>query len=203
MPTSNPSKCAWCQTAPDYEAYHDEYWGRPVYDDARMFEFLILETFQAGLNWLMVWRKRDAFAEVFAGFDVAQMAAMTEEDVERLAGDPRIIRNRAKIRGAIRNAQATLRMQAEGMGLAHYFWQWTHGEVQERPPGAKVPATSELSDRISADLKKRGFSFVGSTVVYAHLQACGVVNDHDATCFRALEVRALARPPERPSGSRA
>ncbi len=198
MPTSNPDKCAWCLTAPDYESYHDVYWGRPVYDDAMMFEFLILETFQAGLNWLMVWRKRAAFSEVFHGFDLHRMAAMSEEDVERLASDPRIIRNRAKIRGALRNARATLRLKEEGVGLADYFWQWTQGLVLERPIGGAVPTTTELSDRISADLKQRGFAFVGSTVIYAHLQACGLVNDHDSTCFRASEVRALARQPEMP-----
>ena len=189
MPTSAP-KCAWCLSAPDYEAYHDEVWGLPVHDNAKMFEFLILETFQAGLSWLMVWRKRDAFSEVFQGFDVVKMAAMTEEDVERLAQEARIIRNRAKIRGAIKNAQATLKMREEGLGLVDYFWSWTAGKTVHRAPGAVVPAKTDLSDAISADLKKRGFSFVGSTVIYAHLQATGIVNDHDQACFRYSEVQA-------------
>jgi DNA-3-methyladenine glycosylase I len=189
MPTST-TKCAWCLTAPDYEAYHDTYWGTPVHDDARMFQFLILETFQAGLSWLMVWRKRDAFAEVFHQFDLDKMAAMTEADVERLAQDPRIIRNRAKIRGAIKNAQATLKLQQEGQGLASYFWAWTEGLSLQRQAGDPIPARTALSDAISADLKKRGFSFVGSTVIYAHLQATGIVNDHDLGCFRYLEVQA-------------
>ena len=155
-----------------------------------MFEFLILETFQAGLSWLMVWRKRDAFAKVFHGYDLEKMASMTEEDVERLAQDARIIRNRAKLRGAIKNAQATIKMREEGLGLADYFWSWTEGKTVQRAPGAGVPAKTDLSDAISADLKKRGFSFVGSTVIYAHLQATGIVNDHDHACFRYSEVQA-------------
>lgn len=190
MPTSSPAKCAWCLSAADYEAYHDTYWGTAVYDDALMFEFLVLETFQAGLSWLMVWRKREAFAEVFHHFNLVKMAAMTEEDVERLAQDVRIIRNRAKIRGAIKNAQATLKLQHEGQGLAGYFWQWTEGKSLLRATEDPIPARTALSDAISADLKKRGFSFVGSTVIYAHLQATGIVNDHDVTCFRYLEVQA-------------
>jgi DNA-3-methyladenine glycosylase I len=117
------------------------------------------------------------------------MASMTEEDVERLAQDARIIRNRAKLRGAIKNAQATLRMREEGLGLADYFWRWTDGQTVHRAPGAGVPAKTDLSDAISADLKKRGFSFVGSTVIYAHLQATGIVNDHDHACFRYSEVQ--------------
>jgi DNA-3-methyladenine glycosylase I len=189
MPTSAP-KCAWCLSAPDYEAYHDEVWGLPVHDDAKMFEFLILETFQAGLSWLMVWRKRDAFSEVFSRYNMEKMASMTEEDVERLAQDARIIRNRAKLRGAIKNAQATIKMREEGLGLADYFWSWTEGKTVHRAPGAGVPAKTDLSDAISADLKKRGFSFVGSTVIYAHLQATGIVNDHDHACFRYSEVQA-------------
>lgn len=189
MPTSAP-KCPWCLSAPDYEAYHDDVWGLPVHDDARMFQFLVLETFQAGLSWLMVWRKREAFSDVFHGYDLEKMAAMTDEDVERLAQDARIIRNRAKIRGAIKNAQATLRLRDEGQGLAAYFWSWTEGKTVHRAPGAGVPAQTALSDAISADLKKRGFSFVGSTVIYAHLQATGIVNDHDVSCFRYLEVQA-------------
>lgn len=198
MPTSKKTKCAWCLTAPDYEAYHDAHWGRPIYDDRQMFQFLLLETFQAGLNWLMVWRKREAFALAFHQFDPHRIAQMTEADVERLAMDPGIIRNRAKIRAAIKNAQATLALQEEGIGLAAYFWSWTKGQVQERPNGQTVPSKSALSDQISADLKKRGFSFVGSTVIYAHLQASGLINDHDSDCFRASEVRALAHPPEKP-----
>jgi len=189
MPTSAP-KCKWCLSAPDYEAYHDKVWGLPVHDDAKMFEFLILETFQAGLSWLMVWRKRNAFSEVFCGYNIQKMASMTEEDVERLALDDRIIRNRAKLRGAIKNAQATLKMREEGLGLADYFWSWTEGKTLHRAPGAGVPEKTSLSDAISADLKKRGFSFVGSTVIYAHLQATGIVNDHDHVCFRYWEVQA-------------
>ena len=189
MPTSS-TKCVWCLSAADYEAYHDTHWGTPVHDDALMFQFLILETFQAGLSWLMVWRKREAFAEVFHHFNLEKMAAMTEEDVERLGQDARIIRNRAKIRGAIKNARATLALRQEGQGLADYFWQWTEGKSLLRAAGAPIPARSTLSDAISADLKKRGFSFVGSTVIYAHLQATGIINDHDVTCFRYLEVQA-------------
>ena len=119
-----------------------------------------------------------------------KMASMTEEDVERLAQDARIIRNRAKLRGAIKNARAALKMREEGLGLADYFWRWTEGKTVHRPPDAGVPAKTDLSDAISADLKKRGFSFVGSTVIYAHLQATGIVNDHDHACFRYSEVQA-------------
>ncbi len=197
MPTSQPIKCAWCRTAPDYEVYHDTIWGKPVYDSAEMFRFLILETFQAGLSWIMVWRKRDAFADVFHAFDPVAMANFTEEDVDRLCQDARIIRNRAKIRGAIKNARAYLHMQEEGLDFSSYFCGWTQGEVLRRTAHSPVPARTDLSDAIAADLKKRGFSFVGSTVVYAHLQAVGIVNDHDIHCFKHPEVQALASPPHR------
>jgi len=185
-----PARCGWLTADPLYVAYHDTEWGVPVRDDHRLFEFLILETFQAGLSWLTVLRKRENFRRAFAGFDVRRVAAFSEADVERLMQDAGIIRNRAKIQAAVTNAQAFIRIQ-DGFGtFSSYIWGFVDGRsiVNSFPSLKDVPATTPLSDAISKDLKERGFRFVGSTVVYAHMQATGMVNDHTTDCFRWAEL---------------
>ncbi|CAN8075599.1 unnamed protein product [Agarophyton chilense] len=187
------TRCEWCLSAPDYIKYHDEEWGVPVYDDKKMFEFLLLETFQAGLSWLTVLRKREAFANAFHNFDVDLIADMTEEDAVRLQQDPSIIRNKLKIRAAINNAKAVIALREEGVGLAHYFWNRV-GYVPQRNCEAGVwLSKNELSDEIAKDLKKKNFKFVGSTIIYAHLQATGVINDHTPRCPRYKQVQELIK----------
>lgn len=186
---SELKRCSWCGNDPLYVKYHDEEWGVPVRNDQAIFEFLILETFQAGLSWITVLRKRENFRRAFAGFNVEAIARFTEEDIQRLMLDVGIIRNQLKIRAAVSNAQAVLKMKAEGLSLADYFWQWVDNTpvLNHFREISTLPARTELSDAISKDLKKRGFKFVGSTVIYAHLQACGIVNDHVVDCFRYAE----------------
>lgn len=183
-------RCGWCGNDPLYVKYHDEEWGVPFADDQKMFEFLLLETFQAGLSWITILRKRDNFRHAFANFDVDAVANYTEKDVERLLNDAGIIRNKLKIHSAISNARLVVKMRdEENIGLSDYFWNWVdHKPLVNSPKSlSDVPATSDLSDAISKDLKKRGFKFVGSTVIYAHLQATGIINDHLADCdFRTL-----------------
>ena len=194
-------RCEWCLGAEDYIDYHDNEWGRPMTDDRMMFEHLVLETFQAGLNWLMVLRKRDAFREVFYNMDIDRMARMGEDDVERLAQDPRIIRNRMKIRAAIHNANMAIKMRdEEGLGLSHYFWSWVDYQPIDHAYDGNgcLFAHTPLSDQISKDLKKRGFKFVGTTSIYAHLQAVGIVNDHIVTCPSYREVQNLGAQLEKP-----
>lgn len=183
-------RCPWCGTDPLYVKYHDEEWGVPVHDDQLLFEFLTLETFQAGLSWITVLRKRENFRAAFEGFDVGRVAAFTERDVERLMQDAGIIRNGAKIRAAISNARAFMAVQREFGSFAKYIWGFLEGRplVNRHQTLKELPPRTELSDRISADLKKRGFKFVGSTVVYAHMQATGMVNDHLVGCFRHAQV---------------
>lgn len=186
-------RCKWCGEDALYVSYHDQEWGVPVRDDAKMFEFLLLETFQAGLSWITILRKREHFRSAFADFNPTKIAQFTETDIERLMGDAGIIRNRQKIVAAINNAQKVIEMKAAGLGLADYFWSFTSGAVVNNQVGehSAVQATSPLSDAISKDLKKRGFKFVGSTTIYAHLQAAGLVNDHLTDCFRHAEVSQL------------
>ncbi len=173
-----------------YETYHDQEWGVPVRDDQTLFEFLTLETFQAGLSWITVLRKRAHFRKVFDGFDFNKVAAYDLSKVEALLADPGIIRNRLKVAAAISNAQAFLKIREEFGSFSDYIWGFTGGHpIKNAVTNYKlVPPTSELSDRISKDLKKRGFKFVGSTVIYAHMQATGMVNDHEVGCFRYEEV---------------
>lgn len=183
-------RCGWCVGDPLYEAYHDEQWGVPVRDDATLFEFLLLETFQAGLSWITILRKRENFRKAFDDFDYRKIAAYGPEKVASLLGDPGIIRNRLKIHSSITNAQAFMQIQQEYGSFSSYFWGFTDGKsIQNELDDYRLgPSTTPLSDRISKDLKKRGFKFVGSTVVYAHMQATGMVNDHEITCFRYREV---------------
>lgn len=183
-------RCAWCGTDPVYIAYHDREWGVPLHDERALFEFLILEGAQAGLSWLTILKKREGYRRAFDNFDAEAIARYDEADVARLLADPGIVRNRLKVASAIVNAQATLRIRAEFGGLDAYFWRFVDGRpIQNaRADLSQIPARSELSDRISLDLKKRGFKFVGSTIVYAHMQATGMVNDHLAGCFRHRQV---------------
>lgn len=181
-----PARCPWCGTDPLYVAYHDQEWGVPVHDDARWFEFLVLEGAQAGLSWLTILRKRENYRAAFAGFDVQQVARYTPERVEKLLQDPGIVRNRLKVESTVSNARAFIALQQEAGSFDRWIWHWVEGQpVVNRPATmADVPARTELSDRISKDLRRRGFRFVGSTIIYALLQATGVVNDHLVACHR-------------------
>ena len=183
-------RCGWCLGDPLYEAYHDAEWGVPVWDDPTLFEFLILETFQAGLSWITVLRKRAHFRKVFDGFDFHKVAAYDQDKIEELLADPGIIRNRLKVEATVTNAQAFLKIREEFGSFSQYIWGFTQGRPIQNAVAhyKKAPATTPLSDAISKDLKKRGFKFVGSTVVYAHMQATGMVNDHEVHCFRYHEV---------------
>jgi DNA-3-methyladenine glycosylase I len=180
-------RCVWPGTDPLYIKYHDKEWGVPVYDDKKLFEFLILEGAQAGLSWITILRRREGYRKAFAGFDVKKVAKFTEKDVERLMNDPGIIRNRLKIQSAIKNAEAFMKVQKEFGSFSNYQWQFVGGKPIQNKRVRKIPATTRESDAFSKDLKKRGFSFVGSTIMYAHMQAVGMVNDHLTKCFRHKE----------------
>lgn len=180
------TRCAWCEKDDLYRDYHDNEWGNPVYDDAQLFEFLVLETFQAGLSWYTILKKRDNFRNAFHLFDYTKIANYDEDKVQELLQDAGIIRNQLKIRATISNAVAFIKVQEEFGTFSKYIWNFTGGKPIEnnRESMKDVPSTTPLSDEISKDLKKRGFKFVGSTVVYAHMQATGMVNDHVSTCWR-------------------
>jgi len=188
-------RCRWCGTDELYVSYHDEEWGVPLYDDDTLFEFLLLEGAQAGLAWITVLRKREGYRAVFDGFDAKKIARYTDGKLDGLLRDPRIIRNRLKVYGARRNARAFLAVQEEWGSFSDYMWHFVDGRpIQNRWKSAEeLPASTPLSDAISKDLKRRGFNFVGSTIVYAHMQATGMVNDHTTDCFRHRECRQLAR----------
>ncbi|PWN71207.1 DNA-3-methyladenine glycosylase I [Chryseobacterium phosphatilyticum] len=181
-------RCGWCSKDDLYRSYHDNEWGKPVYDDETIFEFLILESFQAGLSWYTILSKRDHFRKAFDHFNYKKMALYTDKKVEELMNNPGIIRNRLKIVAAITNAQKFLEVQKEFGSFSKYIWGFISGVPIDNMPKAlsDVPATTEISDVISKDLKKRGFKFMGSTVVYAHMQATGMVNDHIESCFIRL-----------------
>ncbi len=183
---ADPARCPWCGTDPLYVAYHDTEWGVPVHDDRTWFEFLTLEGAQAGLSWLTILRKRENYRRAFADFDPQKVARYTPARVEKLMQDPGIVRNRLKIESTISNAKAFLAVQKEFGSFDAYMWQWVDGTpIVNRPRTLKdVPASTPLSDRISKDMKKRGFRFVGSTIIYAHMQATGLVNDHLVSCHR-------------------
>jgi DNA-3-methyladenine glycosylase I len=179
-------RCAWAGTDPLYVAYHDKEWGRPVRDDRVLFEFLVLEGAQAGLAWITILRKREGYRKAFAGFDPKRVARFTPAIARKLMQNPGIVRNRLKIESAISNAKAFLAVQDAFGSFSNYLWAFVRNQpVVNRPASPKgVPASTALSDTISKDLKKRGFRFVGSTIVYAYLQAVGVVDDHTRHCFR-------------------
>ena len=186
------TRCAWAEGVGDfYLQYHDTEWGVPVHDDRKQFEFLILEGAQAGLSWSTVLRKRDAYRRAFAGFDPVKVARFSAAKIEVLLRDTGIIRNRLKVAAAVNNAGAFLAVQKEFGSFDAYVWAFVGGRAAQnrRRTMRDVPATSPESDALSGDLKKRGFKFVGSTIVYAHMQAVGMVNDHVTTCFRYRELR--------------
>jgi DNA-3-methyladenine glycosylase I len=176
------ARCAWAGQAADYTAYHDEEWGRPVHGEAPLLERITLEAFQSGLSWLTILRKREAFRRAFAGFDPERVAAFDDADVARLMADAAIVRNGAKVRAAITNAAAALRLREEG-GLDSLFWSFAPARGRSRPARpADVPATTPESVALSKALKRKGFVFVGPTTAYAAMQACGVVDDHVVGC---------------------
>ena len=179
------TRCAWCEKDDLYRKYHDEEWGIPVYDDAKLFEFLVLETFQAGLSWHTILKKREGFQSAFDNFDYKKIANYSEEKIQELLLDSGIIRNKLKIRSTVSNAQAFMKVQEEFGSFSKYIWGFVDGTPidNHRISLQEVPATTPLSDFISKDLKKRGFKFVGSTVIYAQMQATGMVNDHVADCW--------------------
>ncbi|WP_243473719.1 DNA-3-methyladenine glycosylase I [Winogradskyella sp. MH6] len=183
-------RCGWCVGDPLYEAYHDQEWGVPVYDDDTLFEFLILETFQAGLSWITVLRKRENFREAFDNFDYQKIAKYKQAKIETLLKNEGIIRNKLKVNATVTNAQAFMKIQDEFGSFSKYIWDFVDGKpIKNSIQNYKeAPGNTELSDQISKDLKKRGFKFVGTTVIYAHMQATGMVNDHEVSCFRYNEV---------------
>lgn len=193
--TKPPVRCQWVTDDPLYVRYHDEEWGVPVHDDRTHFEFLILEGAQAGLSWLTVLRKREAYRAAFADFDPEKVARFTASKIAKLLENPGIVRNRLKVASAVSNAKRFLEVQKEMGSFDRYLWSFVGGKPVDgrRETHRSVPPTSDASDRLSKDLKKRGFKFVGSTIVYAHLQACGLVNDHLTTCFRYRQVKDAAR----------
>jgi len=185
-------RCPWSQGVSDaYEVYHDSEWGVPARDDATQFEFLVLESAQAGLSWSTVLHKRDGYRRAFAGFDPVKVARFTPRKLDTLITDPAIIRNRLKIKATVTNAQAFLAIQEEFGSFVDYIWGFVDGKpvLNRWRRQQDVPATSAASDALSRDMKQRGFKFVGSTILYAHMQATGLVNDHLVDCFRYKEVQ--------------
>ncbi len=188
---TSPCRCPWVDLSkPDYIVYHDQEWGVPVHDDRIQFEFLLLESAQAGLSWYTVLRKRENYRQAFKLFDPQAVARFGEEDMERMLQNRGLIRNRAKIKSAINNARIFLALQDEFGSFCDYVWRFVDGSpIINAPKTLKdIPATSKESDALSKDLKQRGMSFVGSTIIYAHMQATGLVNDHTLDCFRRAEL---------------
>ena len=186
MAKEEPVRCGWCLGSEAYKAYHDEEWGLAQHDDRVLFEFLILEGAQAGLSWSTILNKREGYRRVFAGFDPKKLARWDEACLEKALLDPGIVRNRLKVWSVRTNARAFLEVQREFGSFDRYLWNWVEGKavLNARKDLKEVPAKTDLSDRISKDLLRRGFKFVGSTIVYAYLQAMGVVNDHVLGCHR-------------------
>lgn len=185
LQTHSLTRCTWCGTDPLYMKYHDEEWGKEVHDDKVLFEFLVLESAQAGLSWLTILRKRENYRKAFAGFDPVKVAKFTDQDVERLLLDSGIIRNRLKVLAAINNAKLFLEVQKEFGSFDKYMYSFIPGNkpLVNSPKGmGNLPARTEISDTIAKDMKKRGFKFFGTTICYAHMQATGMINDHIATC---------------------
>ena len=184
------NRCKWVTDDPDYIRYHDTEWGVPVHDDRKLFEFLILEGAQAGLSWLTILKRRQGYARAFDGFDVEKVARYTPDKIASLLQDPGIIRNRLKVGSAVTNARAFIKIQEEFGSFDRYAWRFVDGEpkINAFEANEDIPATTPESDVFSKDLKQRGFKFVGSTIIYAHMQATGMVNDHLVSCFRYREV---------------
>ena len=190
-----PYRCEWCGDSELYQRYHDTEWGVPCYDDRVLFEFLILESAQAGLSWITILKKRENYRKAFASFDPVKVARFNNRSVERLMNDAGIVRNRLKIESAIGNARLFLDIQKEFGSFANYFWGFTDGKpIQNSWENlSDVPASTPLSDQISKDMKKRGFRFFGTTICYAYMQATGMVNDHLIKCFRHRECAEMAK----------
>ncbi|MEW5806082.1 MAG: DNA-3-methyladenine glycosylase I [Acidobacteriota bacterium] len=193
--STSVSRCPWPADDLLMIAYHDTEWGVPLHDDLRLFEFMVLDTFQAGLNWKTILHKRDSFRNSFAGFDPARVARFNNTKIARLLQDIRIIRNRLKIEATVRNARAFLQIQEEFGSFDDYLWAFVDGKprINRWKTLRQIPANTLLSDALSKDLKRRGFSFIGSTICYAFMQAAGLVNDHLISCFRHAELERLAR----------
>jgi DNA-3-methyladenine glycosylase I len=189
-------RCGWCGTDPLYQAYHDTEWGVPEWDDRALFEKLILDGFQAGLSWITILRKRENFRRAFDGFQPEKIARYTPKKLESLMQDTGIVRNRAKIEGAVANARGWLKIMEEEGSFADYLWNYVDGRPKQNSWASlkQVPAETRESQAISKDLRKRGFTFVGPTIVYAFMQAVGMVNDHTIDCFRHKQVMKLKRP---------
>jgi DNA-3-methyladenine glycosylase I len=183
-------RCAWAGEDPLYIAYHDSEWGVPVHDDLKHFEFLVLESAQAGLSWLTILRRRENYRKAYDNFDPRVVAKYKEDEIARLLEDPGIIRNRKKIEASINNAARFLEIQEEHGSFDSYIWRFTGGKpvVKRQKTVSQIPAKTRLSEKISSDLKSRGFKFIGPTIIYAHLQAVGLVNDHITSCFRYSEI---------------
>jgi len=186
---SKDNRCHWCLSEEIYMEYHDTEWGLPVYDDQKQFEFLVLESAQAGLSWLTILKRREGYRRLYDGFDARLVAEYTEERIQKMLLDAGIIRNRKKIESSVNNAQKFLEIQAQHGSFCSYIWGFVDGEqvVNHFQDLSQIPATTPLSDTISKDLKQKGFKFLGSTIIYAHLQATGLVNDHLTSCFRHTE----------------
>jgi len=186
-------RCAWVGDDPLYVGYHDEEWGVPIHDDRLLFEFLVLEGAQAGLSWLTILRKREGYRRAFAGFAPEAVAALDDDDIARLIADPGIVRNRLKVRSAVTNARAFLKVQEEFGNFADYIWGFVDGRPIQNSWKTidEIPVVTPEAERLSKDLKRRGFRFVGPTICYAHMQATGMVNDHTVDCFRWSELRDM------------
>jgi DNA-3-methyladenine glycosylase I len=191
--SKNQERCPWCLGFEQYIKYHDEEWGVPVHDDQTHFEFLILEGAQAGLSWATVLKKRENYRKLFANFDAKKVAKFDQSKIEELLQNPGIIRNKLKVNATVINAQKFLEVQKEFGSFDHYIWSFVNHKpiINQLKSMKDAPATSPESDALSKDLKKRGFKFVGSTIIYAHMQACGLVNDHLTSCFRFRELAKL------------
>jgi len=194
---SEQVRCWWCGDDPLMTAYHDKEWGVPVHDDRLLFEFLTLEGAQAGLSWITILRKRAAYQAAFANFDVARVARFTPQRIATLMNNPGIVRNRLKLESTVKNARAFLRVQAEFGSFAAYQWRFVEGVPLQNNVRTRqaIPARTAVSDTFSKDLKRRGFSFVGSTIIYAHMQAVGMVNDHWLSCFRHAKLAGKSTKP--------
>jgi DNA-3-methyladenine glycosylase I len=184
-------RCWWCGDDELYQQYHDHEWGSPVHDERDLFEFLCLEGAQAGLSWITILRKREHYRQVFDNFDADKIARYPDDKIAALLQDPGIVRNRLKVNGFVKNARACLEMRAQGLTLNDYLWDFVDGKAlqPERKSMSDVPATTPISDAMAKDLKQRGFTFVGSTICYAFMQAAGLVNDHLAQCFRHSQLK--------------
>ncbi|MBS1688785.1 MAG: DNA-3-methyladenine glycosylase I [Bacteroidetes bacterium] len=196
MCAKNITRCSWPGDDELMQQYHDEEWGVPLYDDKKLFEFMVLDAFQAGLSWKTILHRREGFRKAFSNFDVKKVAKYDEQKIDELMQDASIIRHRGKIAGTVKNAQLFISLQKEHGSFAKYIWQFTEGKpiVNTRTGDGQIPATSKESDAMSKALKKLGFTFTGSTICYAFMQAAGMVNDHLTSCYRYKQVQKEGRP---------